>query len=296
MSTAFSSATAHSAMRAACETVGLRSDDAQPMRMGENALYLLPSEDIVVRVARTLDYLPDVAREVSVSRWLRQAGLDAVEAVETLEQPVTAEGHPVTFWEYIRGEPAPYSRIGDLGALLHELHSLTPPRTLDLAEQNILDRVQPRVEKAPISDSDRTFLLSRLDELRGEVEQLDYPLEPCAIHGDAHIKNLMIRDGQAVLIDFERFAYGQPEWDIGMTATEWHTAGWWSSEQYRAFVDAYGFDITRWSGFPTIEAVHQLKMTTWIMQNIEESQDIAAEYEARMRTIRDGKPSIWAPR
>ena len=81
-----------------------------------------------------------------------------------------------------------------------------------------------------------------------------------------------------------------------MTATEYHTASWWSREQYRAFVDAYGFDITQWSGFPTVEAVHQLKMTTWIMQNIEEPEDIAAEYEARMRTIRDGKPSTWARR
>lgn len=69
----------------------------------------------------------------------------------------------------------------------------------------------------------------------------------------------MIRDGKAVLIDFERFAYGQPEWDVGMTATEYDTAGWWSPEQYRAFVDAYGFDVTQWSGFPTVEAVHQLK-------------------------------------
>ncbi len=82
----------------------------------------------------------------------------------------------------------------------------------------------------------------------------------------------------------------------GMTATEDHTAGWCSSEQYRAFVAAYGFDVTQWSGFPTIEEVHQLKMTTWIMQNIEESEEIAEEHESRMRTIRDGKPSTWAPR
>lgn len=39
-----------------------------------------------------------------------------------------------------------------------------------------------------------------------------------------------------------------------------------------------------------------LEMTTWIMQNIQESEDIAAEYESRMRTIRDGKPSTWGPR
>ena len=296
MSTAFSSAAAYSAMCAACENVGLRADDAEPMRMGENALYLLPSENIVARVARTLDYLPDVSREVAVSKWLNSVGLHAAEVVETIDQPVPAEGFPVTFWHYISGEPAPYSRIGDLGVLLRQLHHLDLPADINLPEQNILDRVQPRVEKAPISESDRSFLLSRLDELREEINGLEYALEPCALHGDAHIKNLMISDGAAVLIDFERFAFGQPEWDLGMTATEYHTAGWWTPEHYRAFIDAYGFDITQWDGFPTIEAVQQLKMTTWIMQNIEESEEIAAEYESRMRTIRDGKPSSWAPR
>lgn len=106
----------------------------------------------------------------------------------------------------------------------------------------------------------------------------------------------MVCDGKTVLIDFERFAYGQPEWDLGMTATEHRSAGWWSPEQYQAFVDACGFDVTQWSGFETVEAVHQLKMTTWIMQHVQESQDIADEFEARMRTIRDGLPSTWTPR
>ncbi len=34
-----------------------------------------------------------------------------------------------------------------------------------------------------------------------------------------------------------------------------------------------------------------LKMTTWIVRNIQESEEIAAEYESRTRTIRDGNPS-----
>ncbi len=152
------------------------------------------------------------------------------------------------------------------------------------------------MEKPPISDSDKTFLLDRLKELRAEVDELTYELSPCAVHGDAHIKNLMIRDGRAILLDFERFSYGQPEWDLGVTATERCTAKWWTAEQYQAFIDAYGFDVTQWSGFPTVQAVHQLKMTTWLMQNINEGEDIAAEFESRMRTIRGGVSSEWAPR
>lgn len=148
---------------------------------------------------------------------------------------------------------------------------------------------------APISEPDRVFLLRRLAELRDEVADLDYVLPPAVIHGDAHIKNVMVADGRAILIDFERAAYGQPEWDLGMTATEYSTAGWWRSDQYQAFVDGYGFDVTRWPGFPTVRSVHELKMTTWIMQRVRDSTDIAEEFASRMRTIRDRAPSTWNP-
>ncbi len=292
----FSADTTRAVMEAACAEAGISFDDARLMRLGENALFHVPSCGVVVRIARTMDYWADVVREVAVSKWLHGAGFSAAQADESIRQPIAVDGHPVTFWRHIPGETAPYSRIGDLGALLRRLHDLQPPAELNLPNEDILDRVQPRVEKAPIADSDRDFLLRRLDELSDEVASLDYVLPASAVHGDAHIGNLMISNGDPVLIDFERFAYGQPEWDLGMTATEYRTAGWWSAAQYRAFVDAYGFDVTRWAGFRTVEAVHQLKMTTWIMQNVCESQDIADEFEARMRTIRDGLASTWSPR
>lgn len=277
------------------EMVGVATEDAHLLRMGENALFHLSADGIVVRIARTMDYWEDVVREVAVSKWLHDVGLPAAEVVEEIEQPQVVQGHPVTFWHYIDGTPAPYSRIGDLGSRLRVLHRLEPPPELALPEQNILDRVQPRVERANIPESDQNFLLERLDMLREEVDNLSYDLPSCAVHGDAHIKNLMVRGGEAVLIDFERFAYGQPEWDLGVTATEYCSAGWWTSEQYKQFADAYGFDVTSWSGFSTVQAVHQLKMTTWLMQNIQESQDVANEFNARMMTIRDGLNAKWSP-
>jgi thiamine kinase-like enzyme len=99
-----------------------------------------------------------------------------------------------------------------------------------------------------------------------------------------------------VLIDFERFAWGQPEWDLAMTATEYLTAKWWTDDEYRQFVDAYGYDVTCWTeGFDVLRAVHELKMTTWLMQNIAESPEIADEYQVRMRTLRGESSSGWRP-
>ncbi|MBB5156072.1 phosphotransferase enzyme family protein [Saccharopolyspora phatthalungensis] len=295
--TRFTRDSARRIARLACEEAALRvaDSDLALIRLGENALFSVASEGVVVRVGRTLDYWPEVAREVAVARWLRAEGLPAAEIVEEIDQPLAVDGHPVTIWRYIAGEPAPYERIGDLGVLLRRLHLLTPPAELMAHDEDVLGRVQRRVESSPIAEPDRNFLLRRLVELREEVADLDYTLPPALIHGDAHIKNVMVSDGRSILIDFEGVAYGQPEWDVGMTATEYSTAGWWRPDQYEAFVEGYGFDVMRWPGFPTVRSVHELKMTTWIMQRVRDNSDIAEEFASRMRTIRDRVPSAWSP-
>ena len=76
------------------------------------------------------------------------------------------------------------------------------------------------------------------------------------------------------------------------------TAGWWTESEYGQFVEAYGYDVTSWTdGFPILRAVHEIKMTTWLMQNVNESPEIAKEYEKRMRTIRGqaADPEGWRP-
>jgi aminoglycoside phosphotransferase (APT) family kinase protein len=266
------------------------------MRLGENALYKLASAPIVVRIARTMDYWPTVAKEVEVARWLADQDLPAGRLSVPADQPLAADGHPVTFWEFIPGEVAMPEDIALLGRAMRQLHHLPSPTTFTLPRTDILSRIRPRVAASPVSDEDKEVLLKRCKELQKEISHLEFPLGECAIHGDAHIKNLMISDNGPVLIDFENFSWGQPEWDLSMTATEYVTAGWWTDQQYREFTNAYGFDIRDWNGFATLRATHEIKMTTWIMQNVNNSPEIKAEFETRMHTIRTGKGrGRWRP-
>jgi aminoglycoside phosphotransferase (APT) family kinase protein len=158
-------------------------------------------------------------------------------------------------------------------------------------------RVDVRIERATdVPEADRRFLRERVKELRHEFAELHFPLEPCAVHGDAHTANLIrTPEGQSVLIDFERFAFGQPEVDLAVTAVE-HRIGWYTDSEYRGFVDAYGFDVAEWNGFPTLQAVSELKMTTWIMQNVSHSPDIASEVRVRLEALRNPAASrLWKP-
>lgn len=289
----FSATEAERVLQIACSAAGIRCDGASLIRLGENAIFRLPDDRIVVRIARTLDYWDDAKNEVEVARWLANERVPAAELHE-VAQPVAAGGHPVTFWKFIDGREGGRGDTGTLGTVLSSLHKLARPGTFELPQEDIFGRVKGRVEVAPVPDKDKSFLVARLEELRKALSVLDFPLQPAPTHGDAHTGNLMIRDGQPILIDFERFAWGQPEWDLAVSATSYQTAGWLTREEYEKFVDAYGYDVVSWrEGFEVLRATHELKMTTWLMQNVNESAEIAAEYQVRMKTIHGDRLQSW---
>lgn len=269
----------------ACTQLGLASSDAGLVRLGENAIYRLSSAPLVVRIGRDMDHWLAAIKEVGVAAWLADAGIAAARTWD-VEQPIEVDGHPVTFWHFIDGRNGAPEDVAVLGRLLRQFHELPRPADTELPDEDVLGRVEPRIERADIPSADRRFLAQLLDELRHEIKTLDYVLPATVTHGDAHVQNLMITDDGPVIIDFERVALGQPEWDLAVTATEHVTAGWWTDEQYATFVESYGFDVMSWRGFNTLRRVHEIKMTTWLMQNIGGSDDIKREYEVRMATIR----------
>jgi len=71
----FTSAEASATLAEACSIAGLSSDGAQLIRLGENAIYRLQRQRVVVRIARGIEIFQDARKEVAVASWLRDAGL-----------------------------------------------------------------------------------------------------------------------------------------------------------------------------------------------------------------------------
>ncbi|MFE4642767.1 phosphotransferase enzyme family protein [Streptomyces sp. NPDC056730] len=293
----FTSASATQVVAAACRRAGLDGDGARLIRLGENALFRLAARPVVVRIARSTEYLDSARGEVQVSRWLAGEGFPVTRVVDDLEQPMIVDGHPVTFWHLIE-ESDRKPTYGELGGVLRDLHSLSLPDTLTLPPYPVLDRTDRRINAAvDIPEDDRAFLRKRARELRDRVGNLRFESEKGPVHGDAHVQNLMVdKNDQVILIDLERFSFDSPEWDLMVTATEHHSLGWQTPEEYGAFVGAYGRDLRTWSGFPTLRAVQEFNMTTWLMQNVSESSETAAEYARRISSLRnDDAPRDWNP-
>ncbi|WP_327086692.1 aminoglycoside phosphotransferase family protein [Nonomuraea sp. NBC_01738] len=278
-----------------CRKVGLCAEGAELLRLGENAIFQLGAEKLIVRIARSAAVLPDAKKEVAVAEWLRQSGLPAAQPAG-YAQPMLVQGRPVTFWHVI-GNKGDRASTKDLARILRRLHHLPVPSNLALPKFDIFDRVSERIDKAEaLSKSDHDFLRDRLDGLREMYASLRFPLDLCAVHGDAHQQNLIVAlDGTVLLIDFERFAFGPPETDLAVTATERYI-GWHTAEDYEAFVGAYGFDVSVWEGFAVLRAINELKMTTWLMQNVSESEMIALEFRRRFASLRDSSAArSWKP-
>ncbi|MFI5714260.1 phosphotransferase enzyme family protein [Nocardia sp. NPDC051750] len=281
--------------RTACRQVGLPADDLQFLRLGQNILYHLPGPAIVVRIARDSSYRADALKEIAVAEWLADEEVPAARVFDIgREQPIETGGHPVTFWHYLPGRTATGDEASVTAALLGRLHRLPAPKGIEIPVLHPLARVEHRIHCAPIPERDKEFLVEETKRLESQLDDLTYVLPAGVNHGDAHIKNVIVSpSGTGGLIDFEAVNLAHHEWDLAKTATE-AAMGMLPAPAYARFAAEYGYDLMRWDGFATVCSVMQLRMVTWLAQNVGHTDAIADEYSKRMRTLRHGFTENWS--
>jgi hypothetical protein len=142
----FSSTAVLPTLKEACARAGFSSDGAELLRLGENAIYQLAADPVVVRIARSADRLARVQRELCVARWLAASKVPAVCVFDEIDQPMVVHRHPVTFWHTVTGgDPAP-THI-DLARLLAAFHK-APDCPCELASFDPLRTSQSRLASA----------------------------------------------------------------------------------------------------------------------------------------------------
>lgn len=289
----FTPSATRSILMAACGEVGLDGTDAVLLRHGENAVYRLVQHPVVTRIARHAD-VP--RREVAVAAWLASSDFPTVRLYDGPDQLLTIDGRVITWWDLIVEAPETPT-FEDLASVLRRLHDLSPPTTTMLPVFDPMPRLLGRLTAAgaSVAESDREFLVGRHAELCAAYDSLPFELEPGPIHGDAHLGNLMRRkDGTVILIDLEAFAWGPREWDASVFAAAHAVFGWMGEAEYRRCVERYGWDPLTWSGFPTMRAIRELNMVTWLMQRAGESDVVDEEIARRLADLRnDELPRQW---
>ena len=267
-------------------------EGAELIRMGERAVFRLCEGAVIARVERSAARWAEADREVRAARWLTERGLPVNRPLPG-EQPVLAEDTAVTLWEGIQGE---WTVPRELAGLLHTLHGLTPPPTLDLPELDPFDRVAERIDIAPgLNPTQRDRLREAHRDLATRLPATKPVLGTHVIHGDANIGNVLATPNGVVLFDLDGICWGPPEWDLVLTAL-YRDLGWHSEAEYTDFCEAYGFDVTAWEGYPLYKQIRELRMTTWLAQKRGESPEIDAEIDRRVNDLADTRrPREWHP-
>lgn len=269
-----------------CARLGLDHRGARLLRFTNNAVYALARAPVVVRIVGSHNLRHRVYKVVAIARHLARYGVPAVRLCPGVEQPIAVGDYLATVWSSVSGTgSAPTA--ADLGQLLRGLHAVPVPGAV--GRWNPLDDVHARIADAEeLDEPDRRFLLDYCAGLRGQLEQLELPLEPALVHGDAHLGNVLADEGEPVLCDFDSACFGPPEWDLVPVAVGVARFGDRLAD-YRALADAVGFDVLDCEGFPVLRAARELKLTTSVLPILRSNPEVRPELRRRMADMRAGR-------
>lgn len=280
----------------ACHIGGLEAEGAYLLRVGSNTVYKLTGP-VVVRISRPGADVEHARRTVAVARWLESANYPSVRVLD-VDQPIVLDEHAITFWESVSDGGDQYATVGEVAEVLVKLHRLVAPDDLHLPALERFEDAAKRIQTNNwLTPDDRDFLTTMLASMRDRYSELEFVLPRGVVHGDANVGNVLHDyHGNPVVIDLDGFAIGPREWDLALTAVYYDSFGWHTREEYETFVRIYGFDIMQWPGYPTMRAVREFLMVTWVIQKAAESLRAATEARKRIAALRTGASrKDWQP-
>lgn len=269
----------------ACKVVCLDAEGAEVLRGHTNAVLLLCRHPVVVKIARIGTPPEAVERTVRFTRWLIDAGFPTA-PLHGCEQPIIVDGHPVTFWVYMP-QPNVSVTAEQLAKPLQMLHTLgLPPFELP-AHDNVRAIRRSISATTTLSATDLQFLSSCVDRLEEALGRVVFECLPGVIQGDPQHRNALHAGGSVLLCDWDTAAIGQPEWDLVTVEVHSRRFGYGKSH-YDDFAAAYGFDVTKWSGYETLRDLRELRMITTNARKSGHTPGSIHEVERRILGLRQG--------
>ena len=211
----------------------LRSGDNHVFRAGDAVLRLSPPT-------------ADPPAQMALAARLEEEGVPVLRGLADLG---VVDGMRASLWELLDGAPDAAVDYEALGRGVARLHSI-PPETVrplvplpGFADASWL-QVGANLERAAVTglldDASLTALRHACDELHGWAgAAADAP--PVVCHGDLHPDNVLVRDGEPVLIDWDQICLGPPAWDHAALIT-WSERWGGNPESYAAYARGYGTD------------------------------------------------------
>jgi aminoglycoside phosphotransferase (APT) family kinase protein len=198
----------------AARELGLPVDDPVTIDGAANVFVHLRPAPVLARVTRTL-----------------QRGRDALEAEIAFAHAAAGHVAPpysdrvfddVTFWSYVDHRRAEAADAPAVGRSLRALHEAVRSADLTLVRFDRLDETQRVAER--LDHPDRSLMLEAIAAARERIAQLELVEQP--IHGDAHLRNVLITADGPLWADLENACRGPVEYDLACLAWRTKVHGW----------------------------------------------------------------------
>lgn len=268
----------------ACARVGLSPSTVTLLHQHATGIWLLPADQLVARINRSIDDRVRIARAVTITRWLAAQDFPVTVPAD-INQPIEVNDACVTFWRYYPQADRSTPSAAALGWLLRQLHQLPqPPVPLDDYEP-LVRLGNALLDNPPLADEDLTWLVERRLRLVAAYRDLQSELGIGWIHGDAYPGNTLWNGDQVILGDWDEVARGPRELDL--TNTHQGARMGRSAADRHAFNSAYGWDVTTWPGFPILRQIRNLHTLGAYINRARHGDSIATnELNHRIRTLR----------
>jgi len=302
----YTATTPEAAMAAACMARGLDTAGATLLSHSSNAVYHLPGvgeTGAVARITTGADSLARVQRTQAVTTWLvSQHDYPATAPLPDVAPVVVDATTMVSWWIYYPQPDRPAPTSIEMGRVLRKLHDIDhPPADIELPQWTPLESLDATIDDPHLStalnDDDRAWLEHRIEQIRHQLDGLDWPLGSGLIHGDAWAGNLLWDTARtpapAVLGDWDWVSIGPREVDLIPT---WHATIRYGrpAEWATSFAAEYGYDLSAWPGFDLLLQMRDLVQVTGPMRRAPRSDRYAAAFRQRLGDIRAGdRMSSW---
>jgi aminoglycoside phosphotransferase (APT) family kinase protein len=283
------------ALREVCHLVGADPTGARLLHHRSNAVYLLPQEQLVVRLAPDTPLRRRRAdTSIAITRWLATQHVPIALPPASAEQPVIAAGAVATFWPHQPTLPSP--SLADLALPLRHLHALpTPPFAVPRYQplhrlQEALQLDQDRLQRA-LTDDDRSWLSDHAFELINKFATTEFPLGEGLIHGDAHTENMVRDHDHWLLIDWDGTCIGPRELDLLIGIPDhFHEPAC----QRAQFLTAYGYDLLAWPQWTLLRDITELHALGAYIRLAPCKPAAANELHHRLQSLRtNDRTSRW---